>query len=74
MINYLLLLITLWSYCMKHAFITIITFAPSMITSISTVESCRQPTLDSKEESPLEVLSRAATMVRQESQQAGLSK
>ncbi|XP_048522334.1 transcription cofactor vestigial-like protein 4 isoform X1 [Dendroctonus ponderosae] len=44
-----------------------------MITSISTVESCRQPTLDSKEESPLEVLSRAATMVRQESQQAGLN-
>ncbi|CAG9761106.1 unnamed protein product [Ceutorhynchus assimilis] len=43
-----------------------------MITSISAVENCRGSSLDNVEESPLEVLSRAATMVRQESQQASL--
>ncbi|XP_066260975.1 transcription cofactor vestigial-like protein 4 isoform X1 [Euwallacea similis] len=41
-----------------------------MITSLSTVENCSGPRLDAAEESPLEVLSRAATMVRQESQQS----
>ncbi|XP_050310795.1 uncharacterized protein LOC126746527 [Anthonomus grandis grandis] len=40
-----------------------------MITSLPAVENCRRSTLDTPEESPLEVLSRAATMVRQESQQ-----
>lgn len=42
-----------------------------MIQTLFTVKNNSGSTLDTTEESPLDVLSRAATMVRQEGQQVG---